>query len=80
MAVARMDIAADNGDGKPLTNGVDKEEVWIWKICREFWQIFYCGTFQPKGLPYTAEQWAPNNPDGETQRVNMCRIENMSIR
>ena len=27
MAVARMDIAADNGDGKPLTNGVYKEEV-----------------------------------------------------
>merc|ERR1719234_1573364 len=47
MAVARMDIAADNGDGKPLTNGVDKEES--------------------KGLPYTAEQWAPNNPDGKKQ-------------
>ena len=30
MAVARMDIAAtDNGDGKPLTNGVAKEEVRI---------------------------------------------------
>jgi len=28
MAVARMDIAAsDNGDGKPLTNGIVKEEV-----------------------------------------------------
>lgn len=29
MAVARMDIAADNGDGKPLTNGVAKEEVRV---------------------------------------------------
>ena len=30
MAVARMDIAAtDSGDGKPLTNGVAKEEVRI---------------------------------------------------
>lgn len=29
MAVARMDIAADNGDGKLLTNGVVKEEVGL---------------------------------------------------
>ena len=62
LAVARMDIAAtDKGDGKPLTNGIIKEEVRI----QELWTIFNCGKFQPKGLPYTAEQWAPNNPDGE---------------
>ena len=66
MAVARMDIAADNGDGKPLTNGVAKEEVGL-MIDQEFWTDIDCGTFQPKGLPYTAEQWAPNNPDGESK-------------
>ena len=27
--------------------------------------IFHFVKFQPKGLPYTPEQWAPNNPDGE---------------
>ena len=44
MAVARMDIAADNGDGKPLTNGVAKEEVGI-KIDKQFWTSIHCGIF-----------------------------------
>ena len=33
LAVARMDIAAtDKGDGKPLTNGIIKEEVRIQEL------------------------------------------------
>lgn len=41
------EAAAEDGDVKSLTNGIDKEEL--------------------KGLPYTPEQWAPNNPDGKKQ-------------
>ena len=35
------------------------------QIVRMIQWIFHLVKFQPKGLPYTPEQWAPNNPDGE---------------
>ena len=31
--------------------------------------------FQLKGLPYTPEQWAPNNPDGEDYMILEYQIE-----
>ena len=42
LAVARMDIAAtDKGDGKPLTNGIIKEEVRIQELWTniQLWKI-----------------------------------------
>ena len=76
LAVARMDIAADNGDGKLLTNGVVKEEVGLGILDKDV----FLNIFQPKGLPYTAEQWAPHNPDGEIGVFLFLRFQNMTFR
>ena len=69
------EAAAEDGDVKPLTNGIDKEEVcWLVLMSNNHtvimiqW-IFHFVKFQPKGLPYTPEQWAPNNPDGEDYMI-----------
>ena len=55
---------------------IRKRFVLFWSVLRSNDQIvrmiqwiFHFVKFQPKGLPYTPEQWAPNNPDGEDYMI-----------
>ena len=49
------------------------------QIVRMIQWIFHFVKFQPKGLPYTPEQWAPNNPDGEDYMILEFQIEQKTV-